>query len=184
MSPRNPSIISDLNDNFTTVDSRTKPFGNLSNPTSLKNRKKKVSIVIPKDTPDSTDPSPTLTFEDLHHDPNDANILSRLIDGIRLSLYNLVVQNKRIVKFGMLALLAILYNAYFITCIAYNRRNELDWEWCDGHGLLIILTALVYFSLFYFQILKRFYGKAIYRSAIKPAGELGNKIFAKWLKKI
>lgn len=180
MSPRNPSIISDLNDNFTTVDSRTKPFGNQSNPTSLNRRKKRVSIVVPSGTPDLTEQPSTLTFEDLHHDPNDANILSRLIDGTRLSLYNLVVQNKIKVKYGMVALFFLLYNAYFITCILYNHRNKLDWEWCDGHGLLIILTALVYWALFYFHVLKRFYGKTIYRSAIKPAGELGKKVFAKW----
>lgn len=121
-----------------------------------------------------------MEFKDLDHDPNDVNILARVIDGIRLSIYNLVVKNKTKVQCVSLVFVFLLYNAYFITAIAYNRRNYIHWDWCDGHGLLIILTAITYWSLFYFHILKRFYGKAIYRAVIEPTVDLGNKLFSKW----
>lgn len=41
-------------------------------------------------------------------------------------------------------------------------------EWCDGYGLLLILFALTYISLFYYHILKPFFGKALYRTLIRP----------------
>ncbi len=170
-------IPSGLNDNLTNVNGRTNPY--LESNGTIRMEMKKVSLNIPDETiVDST--TNTLEFKDLDHDPNDVNILARLIDGVRLSIYNLVVKNKIKVKYVSLAFVFLLYNAYFITAIAYNRRNAIRWDWCDGHGLLIILTAITYWSLFYFHILKRFYGKAIYRTVIQPTGEFGNKLFSKW----
>lgn len=180
MAADSPAISSISNDDVTGSNPSTTPFGE-TNDTTPKRRKKKVSLNILDDThTDSTSVTNQPKFKDLDHDPNDVNILARIIDGIRLSMYNLVVKNQKLVKYIALVSLFLLYNAYFITAIAYNRRNEIPWDWCDGHGLLIILTAVVYWSLFYYHVLKRFWGKSISQGVIKPVADLGSKIFSKW----
>ena len=50
-------------------------------------------------------------------------------------------------------MLFVLYNAYFIGCIVYHAKENLDWEWCDGMRFLIIITALAYAGLFYYQVI-------------------------------
>ena len=55
----------------------------------------------------------------------------------------------------------ILYNAYLIGCIVKQVDTDTDittWEWCDGVGFLIILTAIVYIGLLYSYFLKPFLG--------------------------
>lgn len=44
-------------------------------------------------------------------------------------------------------------------------------QWCDGYGMLLLLLFFVYFGLFYYQIFKRFFGKRVYESFIKPISE-------------
>ena len=46
---------------------------------------------------------------------------------------------------------ALAYNAYLAYCIYYYVDNDLDWEWCDEFGFLLILTAITYVMLFYYQ---------------------------------
>lgn len=153
--------------NDRTMISDTNPV----DPDSSLRMRKKISV----DMPENNDAP---AFKDLDYDPKSANIFARAIEGIRNLIYNLVVKNKAVVKYAVLATIFILYNAYFITALAYNRRHEIDWDWCDGHGLLIILTALLYWGLFYYHILKRYFGKSIYNGIIKPLNNLGTKLFS------
>lgn len=69
------------------------------------------------------------------------------------------------------SIIAILYNAYFIASVYYSIHNGIPMDWCDGVGFLIVLTGLTYIGLFYFQVVKKFWGKAIYRSCMKPMGK-------------
>lgn len=55
-------------------------------------------------------------------------------------------------------------------------------QWCDGHGMLIILFCFVYAGLFYFDMKHRF-GKQISESFV-PIQKLINKVFSIWLTKI
>jgi pyrimidine nucleoside transport protein len=41
-------------------------------------------------------------------------------------------------------------------------------DWCNGVGLLIIITVITYVSLFYFQVVKKFWGKYIDRAVLQP----------------
>ncbi|KZS13467.1 Solute carrier family 28 member 3 [Daphnia magna] len=66
---------------------------------------------------------------------------------------------------------AILYNVYFVASVHYSIRNGIPMDWCDGVGFLIVLTGIIYLGLFYFQIVKKFWGKSINRAVMKPAGK-------------
>lgn len=41
-------------------------------------------------------------------------------------------------------------------------------EWCDGYGLLLILFVLTYLSLFYYHIIKPYFGSKLYGTVIGP----------------
>ena len=82
-----------------------------------------------------------------------------------------ISDNKTLVYACVYILLAVLYNAYFISCIFYYVNHNLEMDWCDGVGFLIALTIVTYVGLFYFQVVKRFWGKAIYKAALKPMGK-------------
>lgn len=68
-------------------------------------------------------------------------------------------------------ILALLYNAYFMASIYYSIHNGIPMDWCDGVGFLIVITGLTYLGLFYFQVVKKFWGKSIEKACMKPAGE-------------
>ncbi|ODM88539.1 Sodium/nucleoside cotransporter 2 [Orchesella cincta] len=112
--------------------------------------------------------------------PKESFPFARLYNGIRVSIYNLIATNKKLAKKLVLGLLFLLYNAYFITAILYKDRNELPWEWCDGHGLLIILTGLTYTLLLYFHVLKPRFGKQINNAVIKPAVSTASALVKPW----
>ena len=76
--------------------------------------------------------------------------------------------NSYLVRIGVYVILALLYNASFVASIYYQIHNGIELDWCDGVGFLIILNAVVYLGLFYFQVVKKFWGRQIYKSVLKP----------------
>ena len=74
------------------------------------------------------------------------------------------------------AVLFILYNLYLGYCIVrkkdYGGYEVTEFEWCDGLGFLIIITALVYLGLIYFKILKPYLGPAFESGVSKPLGQI------------
>lgn len=87
------------------------------------------------------------------------------------TLGRLISENQTMVYACVYILLAVLYNAYFISCMFYYvNHDEIVMDWCDGVGFLIALTIVMYVGLFYFQVVKRFWGKAIYKAALQPMG--------------
>lgn len=53
-------------------------------------------------------------------------------------------------------------------------------QWCDGYGMLLILTTFTYIGLLYYQIIKPRYGRQIYDRSLRPvhtllAGILSNR---------
>ena len=52
-------------------------------------------------------------------------------------------------------LLVAAYNAYIAYAVHFHLKTGRNMDWCGGLGFLIIVTGLVYFSLFYFHILKK-----------------------------
>ena len=67
------------------------------------------------------------------------------------------VSNKAKQALRVLAIIVLVgaYNAYIAYALHFHLNTGRDMDWCGGLGFLIIITALVYFSLFYFHILKK-----------------------------
>lgn len=81
------------------------------------------------------------------------------------------------IKTTFLVTIALLYNAYFAATVWYAVYNDRPIDFCDGVGFHILLTGFVYLGLFYFQIVKRYWGKAIYRSVMKPIGKRYDRVW-------
>ena len=82
-------------------------------------------------------------------------------------------KNPRFGKIFISAVIFILYNVYFIGTLVHQTNQNVDfryWEFCDGHGFLIIITAIVYFGLFYYNIFIPLFGDKIYNNVFKPIG--------------
>lgn len=48
-----------------------------------------------------------------------------------------------------------------------DEKNYCDMQWCDGYGMLLLLTVLVYICLFYFNIIKPLMSKCL-RNSDRP----------------
>ena len=72
-------------------------------------------------------------------------------------------KGKKFRKVAIYLVLLAIYNAYLIYATCYQLSNDITIEWCDGLGFLIIITIVVYISLFYFLIVKRYLGNQILR---------------------
>lgn len=48
-------------------------------------------------------------------------------------------------------------------------RGYCGIQWCDGYGMLLILSVLTYIALIYYQVIKPRCGRRIYEGALKPA---------------
>ena len=81
------------------------------------------------------------------------------------------------IKTIFLVVVAVLYNAYFAATVWYAVHYGKPIDFCDGVGFHIVLTAFVYVCLFYFQIVKPYWGKAIYKSVMKPMGERYERVW-------
>lgn len=57
--------------------------------------------------------------------------------------------------------------------------GDCDLEWCDGLGMLIILISLVCLGLAYYYIIKKFFGKWIYKSIMEPTSEKWGTLMTK-----
>lgn len=76
-----------------------------------------------------------------------------------------------------LSLLAALYVIYFGYVLYLPTKVEVEDYWCDGDGLLILITGCVVFGLLYFQIVKPYFGTFLYDNVIKPVVNLCGKIW-------
>lgn len=85
----------------------------------------------------------------------------------------------------VLLVLAALYFAYFIAVLAVSTKIEKEDYWCSGDGLLIIITVIVVIGIFYFQVVKPFWGTFLYRCVVKPLNNFAGKMWqyrvVRWL---
>ncbi|XP_046462699.1 uncharacterized transporter YutK-like isoform X2 [Daphnia pulex] len=86
-------------------------------------------------------------------------------------------QRSTVALSSLYILLAVLYNAYFIASLYYSIHNGIPMDWCDGVGFLIVLTSIIYFGLFYFQVVKKFWGEPIHQNVLKPIGNAFEKVW-------
>ena len=72
--------------------------------------------------------------------------------GLPLSVWSKV---KRVVRVLAIVLFVAAYNAYIAYALHHHLRTGRVIDWCGGLGFLIIVTVIVYISLFYFHIIKK-----------------------------
>jgi pyrimidine nucleoside transport protein len=115
--------------------------------------------------------------DDDDDEPSDQSceFLGNALEKFWTILGDFFTQRSAVARSVFYIILAVLYNAYFIASVYYSIHNGIPMDWCDGVGFLIVLTALIYLGLFYFQIVKKFWGKAIHRSVLKPLGKAFDK---------
>jgi hypothetical protein len=138
---------------------------------------KKVSLDLENDVQSSRDNSKDSggVTESGWEDP-----VSKLIVGFRSGITSVLEKNKPLVKKITIFLLFLAYNGYIVTAIAYAVRNENPIAWCDGLGFLLIGTGIVYWSLFYYFILKGYFGTWIEKNIGKPLESVWNAVFSLW----
>ncbi|EZA61523.1 hypothetical protein DMN91_003553 [Ooceraea biroi] len=78
-----------------------------------------------------------------------------------------ISKHRRIFKSFILTILNVLIIAYIVYGGFYWKKKfckgNCDFQWCNGYGMLLILAGLTYIGLFYFLIVKRYFGKHIIR---------------------
>lgn len=68
-----------------------------------------------------------------------------------------------------------------ITAIYFLASGKhCDLEWCDGYGMLLIIIGFVYIGLFYYLIVKRYFGKYIVRCCQPLTSSLERLQNTKW----
>ncbi|XP_018303103.1 solute carrier family 28 member 3 isoform X2 [Mycetomoellerius zeteki] len=79
------------------------------------------------------------------------------------AVYAYFSKHQRVFKTFGLIILNLLFITHIIFASIYweNKQKNCDFQWCEGYGLLLILTGLIYLGLFYFLIVKRYFGKYI-----------------------
>lgn len=125
-------------------------------------------------------------FEDL---PFDSNVVSRIEDALSGFWSQFNTKKSGFIAFtpkkAFKLALFLLYNAYFIYSIHRHASRGLDFEWCDGFGFLLIITAFAYGFFLYFKSVKPLChafmettgaGKTIRNKVIEPGKELYQKI--------
>lgn len=108
-------------------------------------------------------------------------MISRVVKSVHTAIHHVLLENKRLVKSIALLTLAGLYVAYLGIAAAYTVRNNITVDWCDGVGMIFILTALLIWGLTYYFILKKYLGKPIRRRVFKPIKRKLGPVFRLWL---
>lgn len=122
-----------------------------------------------------------LESEDVEGEPNIACLfIGNLLEKFWVFLDDFTSRRKNLVRLIVLVSLSLLYNSYFVACIHYSIRNGIPINWCDNVGLLIILTIITYVGLFYFQVVKRYWGSTINQVVLKPLGTQFDHLWKYW----
>jgi len=157
------------------VDSQESNYGTLQI-SQLKAREESVNGTLSKKKRKSK--TPTEPEEETEFEVNQScSFVGNALEKFWTTLGDFAVKRKTLVRGLVYVIIALLYNAYFIASIYYSIHNGIPMDWCNGVGLLIILTVITYLSLFYFQVVKKFWGKSIDRAVLKPAGAYFDRLW-------
>lgn len=96
------------------------------------------------------------------------------------NIVNCFSQHKYIAQRIAILILNACVLAYLITAVMFfNTQGDCDLEWCDGLGMFIIIIALLYLGLSYYYIIKKFFGRVIYKTVMEPISEKFNRLMTK-----
>lgn len=128
-------------------------------------------IEVLADLTTSTESSNEITQEEEEEEevPNQScSFIGNALEKVWTESGRWIENNQRITWNLVYIVLALAYNAYFVASVYYMLDKGIPMDWCNGVGFLIILTAIAYLGLFYFQVVKKLWGKQIYKVALKP----------------
>ena len=117
-----------------------------------------------------------INIEDFQSKPTKYQKIIQAAVQVRDAPFKYLSANPKVQNAIISSVLFILYNLYLGYCIVRKKDHGgyeiTEFEWCDGLGFLIIITALVYLGLLYFQVLKPNLGPHFENGVSKPLGEL------------
>ncbi|XP_066975382.1 uncharacterized transporter HI_0519-like [Macrobrachium rosenbergii] len=94
--------------------------------------------------------------------------------------YKSLSESKKVkiwLKRVFLSVLATLYTVYFIYVLRVPTKAEENDYWCEGDGLLIIITFFAVTGLIYFQIIKPYFGLFLYERFIRHISNMCGKLW-------
>ncbi|XP_016917228.1 solute carrier family 28 member 3 [Apis cerana] len=100
-----------------------------------------------------------LTDESITENKGTREKSSDCIQSIYDALDDFLSKHHRVVHFFLMTLGNLIVLIYFIFATIYWKNNYNYFDWCHGYGLLLLILAIVYGSLFYHYALKPFFGK-------------------------
>lgn len=106
--------------------------------------------------------------KELPTEENNNNGIGNLLLKSRSKLDLMAIRHKRKLKLLLLTAVTLMYNIYLIFAINYTVSKGIQMDWCHGLGFLIIITVIVYWSLFYYFALKKYFGRKIKMDVINP----------------
>ena len=104
-------------------------------------------------------------------------MLGHHLEALHHVIVESVTNHSNVTRWIGYIVLAVLFNAYLISAAYYTAANDIPLDWCDGTGLLIVITAVAYLGLAYFQIVKPFFGAAIHRNVGEPLSQRVNRLW-------
>ena len=117
-----------------------------------------------------------IKIEDFYSKPTKYQKIIQAAVQVRDAPFKYLSANPKVQNAIISSVLFILYNLYLGYCIVRKKDHGgyeiTEFEWCDGLGFLIIITALVYLGLLYFQVLKPYLGPHFENGVSKPLGKL------------
>jgi hypothetical protein len=129
-----------------------------------------------KQLPNDDSDSESVHFEDMDWEPS--NPVSKGLHAIHRSFSTGIDQWSSVLRVTTLCAVFAAYNAYFLGSIVHSvGREDVDIGWCDGTGFLIIMTVIVYWSLLYYHVIKKYWGEAIYEHVMSPIGKMWDALW-------
>lgn len=133
-----------------------------------------VEVILDGNDPSTNEPVIESLEPKLESAP--ASNAGQFMETARQRWRTLTAKHKHHLKIAGSMLLFGLYNVYLIASIVYANSRDMVYDFSDGIGFLIVLTSVAYICLFYFRIIKPFWGKAIHARLLKPAAQVCNQL--------
>lgn len=74
------------------------------------------------------------------------------------------------------------YAAFVICALFIDNIIEETSFWCDAEGLLVVITGILFIMMFYYLIIKAFFGKVLHEKLVVPLSALGdNLVRVRWV---
>ncbi|CAG2059178.1 unnamed protein product, partial [Timema podura] len=110
------------------------------------------------------------------------DIFSRAVGAFWASLGRFYKRHKKLLERLTLVLLNVCLLVYFAVAISHHvKQGNEDIGWCNGLGILIILLFFLYMWMFYYLIVKKYFGRILYEHIVAPIVRVWDKAWERTL---